>query len=69
MTLRHWKSAGIKADLKLKEYGAYIATTVLGKFERMATGLFGPAHPRHYLYNYYAQPDQNTSSVNDPKSP
>src|SRR5207237_10642638 len=41
VTLKNWKSAGIEIDLKLKEYGVYIATTIFGKFDRMATGLLG----------------------------
>ena len=32
--LKNLKSAGIEADLKLKEYGAFISTTLLGKFEK-----------------------------------
>jgi ABC-type transport system substrate-binding protein len=69
VTLKNWKSAGIEIDLKLKEYGAYISTTIFGKFERMANGLFGLwLVPDSYLYNYYV-PGQmlNASGVNDPK--
>jgi peptide/nickel transport system substrate-binding protein len=67
--LRNWKAAGIEVDLKLKEYGAYIASTIFGKYERMANGLFGLwTVPDAYLYNYY-MPGQitNASGVNDPK--
>ena len=69
VTLRNWKSAGVEMDLKLKEYGAYIASTIVGKFERMATGLFGLwLIPDTYVYNYYV-PGQllNAGGVNDPK--
>ena len=69
VALRNWKTAGIEVDLKLKEYGAFIATTIFGKFERMGIGLFGLWQvPDSYLYNYYV-PGQitNASGVNDPK--
>jgi peptide/nickel transport system substrate-binding protein len=67
--LKNWKAAGIEAELKLKEYGAYIASTIFGKYERMANGLFGLwTVPDAYLYHYHV-PGQimNASGVNDPK--
>ena len=67
--LRNWKSAGIEVELKLKEYGAYIASTIFGKFDRMAGGLFGLwTVPDLYLYSYHV-PGQtlNAGGVNDPK--
>lgn len=69
VTVKNWKSAGVETDLKLKEYGAFISTTIFGKFERMATGLFGLwLVPDSYLYNHY-MPGQllNAGGVNDPK--
>jgi peptide/nickel transport system substrate-binding protein len=65
---RNLKEVGIDAQLKLQEYGAYLATTNQGKFEGMAYGLFGPAwEPDSALYAPYA-PDtlRNSSHVNDP---
>jgi peptide/nickel transport system substrate-binding protein len=65
---RYLKDVGIDAQLKLQEYGAYIATTNQGKFEGMAYGLFGPAwEPDSVLYGPYA-PDapRNSGHVNDP---
>jgi peptide/nickel transport system substrate-binding protein len=55
------KDVGIEAEMKLREYGAYMATTFLGKFEGMAMGpisiawepdsvlcgLYGPNQPRN----------------------
>jgi peptide/nickel transport system substrate-binding protein len=41
IALRNWKDAGVEADLKLKEYGAYVSSTIFGKFDRMAVGLRG----------------------------
>lgn len=69
IALRSWKEAGIEVDLKLKEYGAFVSSTIFGRYERMAGGLFGLwTVPDAYLYNYYV-PGQitNASGVNDPK--
>ena len=55
--------------MKLQEYGAYIGTTFLGKFEGMAMGPVSITwEPDSVLYGMYA-PDQprNSSHVNDPK--
>jgi len=67
--LKNLKAAGVDVDLKLKEYGAYIASTIFGKFDRMAGGLFGAwTDPDSYLYRYY-MPGQitNAGGINDPK--
>jgi peptide/nickel transport system substrate-binding protein len=65
---RSLKDVGIVAELKLQEYGAFIATTGSGKFEGMAIGAYAPGwEPDSILYGSYA-PDslRNTSHVNDP---
>jgi peptide/nickel transport system substrate-binding protein len=69
LILRYLKEVGIEAELKLQEYGAYMATTFAGKFEGMAYGPFSIAwEPDTVLYGTYA-PDQprNSGHVNDPK--
>ena len=69
VTLAGWKKGGIEAELKLKEYGAFISSTIFGKFDKMGTGLFGAwIDPDSYLYRYFTpgQPT-NASGVNDPK--
>ncbi len=66
---RQLKESGIEAELKLQEYGAYIATTFLGKYEGMAMGPFSIAwEPHTTLYGMYL-PEQtrNSSHVNDGK--
>jgi len=66
---RYLKDVGIEAELRLQEYGAYMATTNQGKFEGMTVGPFAIAwDPDSGLYGPYA-PDQprNRSHVNDPK--
>ena len=67
--LKNWKAAGVECDLKLKEYGAFISSTIFGKFERMAGGLFGATtEPDSYVYRTYV-PGQalNAGGVDDPK--
>jgi peptide/nickel transport system substrate-binding protein len=67
--LKNWKAAGIEVELKLKEYGAYVSSTIFGKFDRMAGGLIGgTTDPDSYLYSYYV-PGQplNAGGVDDPK--
>jgi peptide/nickel transport system substrate-binding protein len=65
---QYLKNVGIEVELKLQEYGAYMATTVLGKYEGM---VYGPGaiawEPDGPLYRLYA-PDSptNGSHVNDP---
>jgi peptide/nickel transport system substrate-binding protein len=69
VTIKNWKAAGIDADLKLKEYGAYISTTIYGKFDSMFVGLRGAwVDPESYFYRPY-MPGQplNVMGVNDPK--
>jgi peptide/nickel transport system substrate-binding protein len=67
--LANWKAAGIETDLQLKEYGAFLATTIVGKFEKVALGLFGNwTDPDSYLYRLYipGQPS-NVGGVDDPR--
>jgi peptide/nickel transport system substrate-binding protein len=69
ITLKNWKAAGIDVDLKLKEYGAFISSTIFGKFDQMYLGLRGAwADPEAYFYRIFA-PEQpfNVMPVNDPK--
>jgi peptide/nickel transport system substrate-binding protein len=66
---RYLKDVGIEAELKIQEYGAYMATTFLGKFEGMAMGPISIAwEPDSVLYGLYA-PNQprNSGRVNDPQ--
>jgi len=65
---RALKEVGIETELKIQEYGAYMATTWAGKFEGLAFGPISNAwEPDSVLYGLYA-PDQprNSGHVNDP---
>ena len=69
IALKNYKAAGIDTDLKLKEYGAYISSTIYGKFDKMMFGLRGAwIDPDAYLYRTL-MPGQplNAAGVNDPK--
>jgi len=62
------KDVGIEAELKIQEYGAYIATTVQGKFEGLARTPTGVTwEPDGRLYRAYASDSsRNIGHVNDP---
>jgi peptide/nickel transport system substrate-binding protein len=65
---RYLKDVGIEGELKLQEFGAYMATTFAGKYEGMVRAPYGIAwEPDGVLYRAYA-PDSanNLSHVNDP---
>jgi peptide/nickel transport system substrate-binding protein len=69
LVLHYLKEVGIEAELKLQEYGAYMATTGQGKFEGMTMGPYAIGwEPDSALYGPYV-PDQprNRGHVNDPK--
>jgi len=69
IVIKDWKAAGIDAELKIKEYGAFISTTIYGKFDQMFLGLRGAwVDPEAYFYRWY-MPGQalNVWGVNDPK--
>jgi peptide/nickel transport system substrate-binding protein len=66
---RQLKDGGIDAELKLQEYGAYISTTFLGKYEGLAMGPFSIAwEPHSVLYGMFMpENSRNSSHVNDPR--
>jgi len=69
IALKNYKAAGMDTDLKLKEYGAYISSTIYGKFDKMMFGLRGAwIDPDAYLYRTFT-PGQplNAAGVDDPK--
>jgi peptide/nickel transport system substrate-binding protein len=67
--LAHWKAAGIHADLRPKEAGAFLSSAIFGRFDRMMLSTRGGAlFPDPYLAAFHL-PGQlpNASGVNDPK--
>jgi peptide/nickel transport system substrate-binding protein len=69
VTMSGWKEAGIDAELKSKDFGAYMATTIYGKFDKLANGLRGGSPIADvYLYNAHIPGEPlNASGVDDPK--
>jgi peptide/nickel transport system substrate-binding protein len=69
LTIKNWKAAGIDADLKQREYGAFISSTIFGKFDNMFLGLRGAwADPEAYFYRMFMPGEPlNVWGVNDPK--
>jgi peptide/nickel transport system substrate-binding protein len=68
VSLRNWKQAGIEADLKLKEYGAFVSSAIFGKFEKMIVTLRGATtDPDTYFTPFLPGEPLNSSGVNDPK--
>ena len=66
--LRNWKQGGIEADLKLKEYGAFVSSAIFGKFEKsMVTLRGGTTDPDTYFAPFLPGEPLNASGVNDPK--
>jgi peptide/nickel transport system substrate-binding protein len=66
---RGWKSAGIDAELKLKESGAFVGSAMLGRFDRLMLGQRGGIlFPDPYLAALHLPGQRpNSSGVNDPK--
>ncbi len=66
---RYLKDVGIDAELKLQEHGAYMSTTMQGKFEGMVRSPFGIAwEPDAPLYRTFAADSSwNAGHLNDPK--
>ena len=68
LVIKDLKAVGIDARLNQKEYGNFITTTAVGKYEGMIYGPFTPfLEPDSYLSTSFL-PDspRNTSKVNDP---
>jgi peptide/nickel transport system substrate-binding protein len=64
-----WKGAGLDADLRIKEAGAFVSSAMLGRFERMMLAMRGGVlFPDPYLAALHLPGERtNSSGVNDPK--
>jgi peptide/nickel transport system substrate-binding protein len=69
VVMRNWKDAGIDTEIKGKEFGAFMSSVVVGKFEKLAHSLRGGSPIADaYLYNGHIPGEPlNSSGVDDPK--
>jgi peptide/nickel transport system substrate-binding protein len=66
IALRNWKTAGIEADLKFKEYGAFVASSIFGKFDKVLFTLRGgTTDPDTYFTPLLPGEPLNSAGVND----
>jgi ABC-type transport system substrate-binding protein len=66
---RNWKAIGIESDLKLKEVGAFVSSSIYGRFDKLMMMIRGGlVYPDPYLVHQYL-PGQplNAAGVDDPK--
>jgi len=69
VVMRNWKEAGIETELRGKEFGAFMASAIYGKFEKLAHSLRGGTPIAELsLYNFHVPGEAlNSSGVDDPK--
>jgi peptide/nickel transport system substrate-binding protein len=69
VTMQSWKDAGIDAELKSKEFGAFMATTIFGKFDKLGHSLRGgsPVADASLQGPHVPGEPLNASGVDDPK--
>jgi len=68
LILKYLKDIGIEAKLDQREYGSFIASCYLGKFDSLTYGPQTPfVDPDNYVYGmHYPDEPKNQSHVNDP---
>jgi peptide/nickel transport system substrate-binding protein len=69
VTMQSWKEAGIDAELKNKEFGAFVSTTIFGKFDKLMHSLRGGSPIADVSLQVTHVPGEplNASGVDDPK--
>lgn len=68
IVLKNWKAVGVDADLRLKEYGAFLSRLQARSFDNVAIGLRGSAtDPDGYLVPCLPGEPWNTAGVDDAK--
>ena len=68
VALKNYKSGGVETELKLKEYGAFVSSSLLGKFEKtMITLRGGTTDVDTYFTPFLPGEPLNSAGVNDPK--
>ena len=68
IAVKNWKAAGIQAEIKPKEYDAFISSAIYGKFDKMMLAPRDSAtEPDSYFTPLLPGHPLNASGVNDPK--
>ena len=68
VALKNWKAAGIEVDLKLKDYDAFVSSSLSGNFDKMLlTQRTAATDPDSYFTPLLPGEPLNASGVNDPK--
>jgi peptide/nickel transport system substrate-binding protein len=68
VSLKNLKNAGVESELKLKEYGAFVSSSLFGKFDKvMITLRGGTTDPDTYFTLFLPGEPLNSAGVNDPK--
>jgi peptide/nickel transport system substrate-binding protein len=67
--MKNWKAGGIETELKQKEFAAFMATAIFGKFDKAAHSLRGgtPVADLTLYQGHIPGQPLNSSGVNDPK--
>ena len=66
--VKNWKAAGVQVDLKVKDYSAFMSSSLQGKFDKMLlTQRDGPIDPDWYFTPLLPGHPLNWSGVNDSK--
>jgi peptide/nickel transport system substrate-binding protein len=67
LVVKNLKDVGIDAKVDQKEYGAYAASCLVGKFDSMTYGPQTPfLDPDNFINQFYPGEPKNQSQVNDP---
>jgi peptide/nickel transport system substrate-binding protein len=68
IAVKNWKAAGIQAEIKPKEYDAFVSSAIYGKFDKMMLAPRDSANePDSYFTPLLPGHPLNASGVNDPK--
>lgn len=68
LTVKNWNAVGVATELRVKEYGGFLASLATRKFEAIALGLRGAAtDPDAYLAACLPGDPSNTAGVDDAK--
>ena len=66
IVLRNWKAIGIESDLKLKEVGAFVSSSIYGRFDKLMMMIRGGlVYPDPYLVHQYMPGQQLNAALPD----